>query len=58
MHVFLLPTGGAADLVYLTADSEEELVELDPGKAYIVGGIVDRNRHKGICLAKAQAQVE
>jgi tRNA (guanine9-N1)-methyltransferase len=43
-------------LVYLTADSPNELTDLDPGRAYIIGGIVDRNRHKGICFEKAQAQ--
>lgn len=35
-----------ADLVYLTADAEEELAELKAGDVYVVGGIVDRNRHK------------
>ncbi len=44
-----------SDLVYLTADSPHELAELDPTKAYVVGGIVDRNRHKGLCAAKAAA---
>lgn len=35
-----------SDLVYLTADATEELSQLDSGKIYIIGGIVDRNRHK------------
>merc|ERR1712078_813423 len=30
------------DLVWLTPDSETPLLELDPGKVYCIGGIVDR----------------
>ena len=46
-----------ADLVYLTADSPNELSELDSSKLYVIGGIVDRNRHKNICFNKAVSQV-
>lgn len=40
-------------LVYLTADSEVEIQELSPDDVYIIGGIVDRNRHKNICFRRA-----
>ncbi|KAF1001530.1 hypothetical protein AG4045_016321 [Apium graveolens] len=43
-------------LVYLTADSETMLDDLDPKKIYIVGGLVDRNRWKGITMKKAEEQ--
>uniref|UniRef100_A0A7N0UAZ4 tRNA (guanine(9)-N(1))-methyltransferase n=1 Tax=Kalanchoe fedtschenkoi TaxID=63787 RepID=A0A7N0UAZ4_KALFE len=44
------------DLVYLTADSEVTLDTLDSKKSYIVGGLVDRNRWKGITIKKATEQ--
>lgn len=43
-------------LVYLTADSEQELGELAPEDILIIGGLVDRNRHKNICFNRAKNQ--
>jgi tRNA (guanine9-N1)-methyltransferase len=43
-------------LVYLSADAEETITEFDPSCAYIIGGIVDRNRFKGITHKKAVSQ--
>ena len=45
------------NLVYLTADAEKEMEELAPDDILIIGGLVDRNRHKSICLNRAQQQV-
>ena len=33
-------------VVYLTADSSDELTELKEGETYIIGGICDHNRYK------------
>lgn len=33
-------------VIYLSADAEEELTEINDDFTYIIGGIVDRNRHK------------
>jgi tRNA (guanine9-N1)-methyltransferase len=43
-------------LVYLTADAETVLDDLDMSKIYIIGGLVDRNRWKGITQKKAVDQ--
>ena len=44
------------NLVYLTADAETILDDLDPMKIYLIGGLVDRNRWKGITMKKANDQ--
>ncbi|KAF8625590.1 hypothetical protein AX15_005290 [Amanita polypyramis BW_CC] len=41
-------------VVYLTADSEEELSELKPDETYIIGGLCDHNRYKNLCFDKAK----
>lgn len=43
---------GKHKLVYLSADAEDELLSLSEDEIYIIGGIVDRNRHKaGLIVA-------
>lgn len=44
------------ELVYLTSEAEETLTSLDNNCAYIIGGIVDRNKSKGVTYAKASQQ--
>lgn len=41
------------EIVYLTSDSPHTLSVLKPYSTYIVGGLVDKNRHKGICYKTA-----
>ena len=42
------------NVVYLTSDSDSTISELDNDKIYVIGGIVDRNRLKGIAMHRAQ----
>ncbi|KAL6721187.1 tRNA (guanine(9)-N(1))-methyltransferase [Lecanora helva] len=41
------------EVIYLSSDSPNTLTELRPYSTYIIGGLVDRNRHKGVCYKKA-----
>ena len=40
-------------IIYLTSDSPHTLDRLVPHTSYIIGGIVDKNRHKGLCYKRA-----
>ncbi|KAF4126005.1 tRNA (guanine9-N1)-methyltransferase [Geosmithia morbida] len=41
-------------IIYLTSDSPYTLERLEPNKCYIVGGLVDKNREKGLCYRRAR----
>lgn len=40
-------------IVYLTSDSPYTLDRLEANTSYVIGGIVDRNREKGLCYKRA-----
>ena len=42
-----------AETIYLTSESDYTLTELKPYSTYIIGGLVDKNREKGICYKRA-----
>jgi tRNA (guanine9-N1)-methyltransferase len=42
-----------SEVIYLSSDSDNVIDKLEPYCTYIVGGLVDRNRHKGICYKSA-----
>lgn len=48
-----IPSLEEGEVVYLTSDSPYTLEELKPHSTYIIGGLVDKNRHKGICYRLA-----
>ncbi|XP_003747912.1 tRNA methyltransferase 10 homolog A [Galendromus occidentalis] len=44
---------GKEKVVYLTGDSEVELEDFSEDEAYVIGAMVDHNRHKGLTLKRA-----
>ncbi|KAF2767331.1 hypothetical protein EJ03DRAFT_249842, partial [Teratosphaeria nubilosa] len=42
------------EVVYLSSESKNTLAELKPYSTYIIGGLVDKNREKGICYKRAK----
>ena len=42
------------NIYYLSADSENNIDNIDNQSTYIIGGIVDRNKYKGLSLNKAK----
>ncbi|KAI2635753.1 guanine-1-methyltransferase-domain-containing protein [Hypomontagnella submonticulosa] len=43
-------------IVYLTADSPYTLDRLEPNTCYVIGGIIDKNREKGLCYKIARGK--
>ncbi|TKA75536.1 hypothetical protein B0A55_03519 [Friedmanniomyces simplex] len=42
-----------SEIVYLSSEASETLTELRPFSTYIIGGLVDKNREKGVCYKRA-----
>lgn len=47
-------TPSEESIVYLSADSPHTLDKLEPYTSYVIGGLVDRNREKGLCQRRAE----
>ncbi|POS87710.1 hypothetical protein EPUL_000648 [Erysiphe pulchra] len=52
-HQEATPVSVTPSIIYLTSDSPNTLTHLTPNTSYIIGGIVDKNRHKGLCYKRA-----
>jgi tRNA (guanine9-N1)-methyltransferase len=48
-----LGTKQEGEVIYLSSESDNTITELKPYSTYIIGGLVDHNRHKGICHRRA-----
>lgn len=42
------------NIVYLSSESPYVLDRLEPNTSYVIGGLVDRNREKGLCYRRAR----
>lgn len=40
-------------IIYLSSDSPNTLERLSPNTTYVIGGLVDKNRYKGLCYKRA-----
>jgi tRNA (guanine9-N1)-methyltransferase len=47
------PSPSKPSVIYLTSDSPHTLDILVPYTSYVIGGLVDKNRHKGVCFKRA-----
>ncbi|KAF1928966.1 uncharacterized protein M421DRAFT_420195 [Didymella exigua CBS 183.55] len=47
------PSDEEGEIIYLSSESENTLTTLNPNSTYIIGGLVDKNRHKGVCHKRA-----
>ncbi|KAF2827379.1 hypothetical protein CC86DRAFT_348797 [Ophiobolus disseminans] len=41
------------ETIYLSSESDNVLTHLKPNSTYIIGGLVDKNRYKGVCYKRA-----
>jgi tRNA (guanine9-N1)-methyltransferase len=48
------PAEDVKNIVYLSSDSPYTLERLEPNTCYIIGGLVDKNREKGLCHRRAR----